>query len=358
MLHPIAEGKKYAPDMSGSTPIPLPPVDEVIGGLWVVPVPIPINPLRYVLVYAFETDDGLVLVDTGWDTPESWDALAAGLTTFGGSVDDVRGVLVTHIHPDHYGLAARIRGVSDCWVGLHPADAALIDDRYVDVDELVARTNEWMLEGGVPDTTAEELSRASLAVREYVKMAQPDILVVDGDHPDVPGWAMTAIHTPGHSPGHLCFALPDHEIVLTGDHVLPRITPNVSYHPQSGDNPLGDFLTSLDALRPHGAALALPGHEWAFRDLGARIDELIAHHEERLDEALALLAAGAETAWEVAREIGWSRPWSRIEGFMQRMAVAEIHAHLIVLDRRDLVERFAERPSRWRLTESGKERFS
>jgi glyoxylase-like metal-dependent hydrolase (beta-lactamase superfamily II) len=336
--------------------IPLPPVDEVVPGLWVVPVPIPVNPLRYVLVHAFETDGGLVLVDTGWDTPEAWEALGSALETIGGSTEAVRGVLVTHIHPDHYGLAGRLREVSGCWVGLHPADAALIDLRYVDVDELVEQTRRWMLDGGVPETTAEELATASLAVREYVNMAQPDVLVEDGDRPDVPGWEMVAVHTPGHSPGHLCFALPALDAVLTGDHVLPRITPNVSYHPQSGDDPLGDFLASLERLRPYASALGLPGHEWRFRDLGTRVDELIAHHERRLDEALGIVASGAETAWEVARSIRWSRPWDGITGFMRRMAVAEIHAHLIVLERRGLLERVGEGPSRWKTTAAGAER--
>lgn len=335
--------------MSGSSSsIPLPPVDEVAAGLWVIPVPIPINPLRYVLVHALETPDGLVLVDTGWDTPEAWEGLTAGLGTVGADVADVRGVLVTHIHPDHYGLAGRLREAAGCWVGLHPADAATIDSRYVDVDELVKGTREFMIDTGAPDAAVEELATASLAVRAFVNMADPDVLIEDGDRPEVPGWDVVAVHTPGHTPGHLCFALPAHDAVLTGDHVLPRITPNVSYHPQSGEDPLGDFLASLERLRAHGSALGLPAHEWRFSDLGARIDELLAHHEERLDEAERIVSEGAETGWEVAARTTWSRPWGRLAGYMQRMAVMETVAHLIVLERRGRIRRVAVDPSRWR----------
>src|SRR5271154_3984846 len=111
---------------------PLPPVEAVRPGLWSIPVPIPNNPLRYVLVYAFETDRGPYIVDAGWNTDDSYHTLVAGLAQAGFDIADVQGVLVTHIHPDHYGLAGRVREASGAWIGLHPADAALIRLRYVE----------------------------------------------------------------------------------------------------------------------------------------------------------------------------------------------------------------------------------
>src|SRR5436309_8801787 len=88
---------------------PLPPVERVRPGIWSIPVPLPNNSLRYVLVYLFETDAGPYIVDAGWNTDEAYAALSAGLAVAGTSMADVRGVLVTHIHPDHYGLAGRVR---------------------------------------------------------------------------------------------------------------------------------------------------------------------------------------------------------------------------------------------------------
>ncbi|MGH3579897.1 MAG: MBL fold metallo-hydrolase, partial [Mycobacterium sp.] len=125
-----------------------PPVEKVRPGLWSVPVPIPENPLRYVLVYVLELDDGVAIVDAGWDTDSAWQALNDGLGEAGGSISDVRAVLVTHIHPDHYGLAGRVRRASGAWIGLHPADAEMLRARYVDTDELLAHMTSLMTDAG------------------------------------------------------------------------------------------------------------------------------------------------------------------------------------------------------------------
>jgi glyoxylase-like metal-dependent hydrolase (beta-lactamase superfamily II) len=94
-------------------------------GLWTIPVELPIRSLGHVLVYAFEASDGVYLVDSGWNTDDCWESLTRGLEQVGYAMTDVRGVLVTHVHPDHYGLTGRIRETSGAWVALHSADAAL-----------------------------------------------------------------------------------------------------------------------------------------------------------------------------------------------------------------------------------------
>ena len=113
-------------------------------------MPLPNNSLRYVFVYVFETDDGPYLVDTGWNTDEAFGALTAGLSHLGTSVEAVRGVLVTHIHPDHYGLAGRVREASGAWVALHPADAALIKGRYEDPTALLDGMGSMLRRMGAP----------------------------------------------------------------------------------------------------------------------------------------------------------------------------------------------------------------
>src|SRR5690606_2464053 len=128
----------------------IPEVEQVRPGLWSIPVPIPVSPLRYVLVYALELDGGVAIVDAGWNTDEAYDALTAGLGVAGHTIADVRAVLVTHIHPDHYGLAGRVREASGAWIGLHPADARLLRDRYDEayIDGLVARERAQLLRCG------------------------------------------------------------------------------------------------------------------------------------------------------------------------------------------------------------------
>jgi glyoxylase-like metal-dependent hydrolase (beta-lactamase superfamily II) len=332
--------------------LPLPPVERVRPGIWSVPVPLPNNSLRYVFVYVFETDKGPYIVDAGWNTEDAYSALDGGLRHAGYSMADVRGVLVTHIHPDHYGLAGRVREASGAWIALHRADAALIQDRYDEPTDLIDRVGRMLRRFGAPPDEVLKLQQSSMPVRALVDAVKPDILVEDGDRPEIPGWDLKAIWTPGHSPGHLCFWEPRHEVMLSGDHVLPRITPNISFHPQAGDDPLGDFLDSLDKVNAFRPTEVLPAHEHRFVGLEGRVAQLRAHHESRFVEVLASIDAGITTAWEIASHMHWSRSWDAIEGFMRRAAVSEAVAHLRALERRGvLTERIGE-PSHWERVEA------
>ncbi len=275
----------------------LPPVEEVRPGLWSIPVPIPNNPLRYVLVYAFELHGGGVgLVDAGWNTDDAWSALSDGLATAGGSIADVRAVLVTHIHPDHYGLAGRVREASGAWIGLHPADAVMLESRYGNTDELVANMFRFLADSGVPDEKLPDLALASMALKSMVTMAEPDVLFEDGREIALPGWPLRTIWTPGHSPGHVCFFSEDQKLLISGDHVLPRITPNISVHAQQHSNPLGDYLESLRKVQDLATEEILPAHEYRFSGLHDRIEEIMVHHAERLhrDRARAHRASGVD----------------------------------------------------------------
>jgi len=326
-------------------------VERVRPGLWSIPVPIPSNSLRYVFVYVFETDRGPFIVDAGWNTDEAFDALSAGLKVAGTSISDVQGILVTHIHPDHYGLAGRVRDVSGGWIALHPADAALIQGRYDEPTDLLERVGGMLRRVGAPAAELDSLQNASMPVRGLVDSVQPDVLIEDGQRPEVPGWDLSAIWTPGHSPGHLCFWEPVNRVMLSGDHVLPRITPNISFHPQAGADPLGDFLLSLAKLKGYDSTEVLPAHEHRFVGLDRRLDELVAHHDQRFTEVIAAIRDGVTSAWDIAARMHWSRSWDRIEGFMRRAAVGEAMAHLRALEVRGVVREVPGEPSRWELND-------
>src|SRR5204863_5999891 len=143
-------------------------------------------------------------------------------------------------------LAGRVREASGAWVALHPADAALIQDRYEEPTDLLERVGTMLRRMGAPEHELESLRNASMPVRPLVSAAVPDVLLDDGAKPEIPDWDVVSIWTPGHSPGHLCFWEPSNRLMLSGDHVLPRITPNIPFHPQAGADPLGDFLRSLE----------------------------------------------------------------------------------------------------------------
>lgn len=331
---------------------PLPPVERVRPGLWSIPVPIPNNPLRYVLVYAFETEKGPYLVDAGWNTDDAYDVLCRGLVTAGFDIIDVQGVLVTHIHPDHYGLAGRIREASGAWVALHPADAALVHDRYEEPKPLVERMGELLLRAGAPEEEVESLKGASMPVLPFVFTTHPDVLLEDGDKPEVPGWDLVAVWTPGHTAGHLCFYERDLRLMLSGDHVLPRITPNISVNPQA-QNPLVDYLASLDKVGEFETDEVLPAHEHRFVGLKARVNELKQHHEDRFGEVLDAIKQGSNTAWDITAHMRWSRSWDRINGWMRRAALGEALAHIRVLETRGVVRAIEGTPVRWEVVSGG-----
>ncbi|HWE66514.1 MAG TPA: MBL fold metallo-hydrolase [Acidimicrobiales bacterium] len=330
----------------------LPPVEKVRPGMWSIPVPIPNNPLRYVLVYALELESGVAIVDAGWPTDDAWDALNAGLVEAGGSMSDVRAVVVTHLHPDHYGLAGRVREASGAWVGLHPSDAKLLETRYEDTDGLLDRMRELMEMSGVPEEKLPDLAMASMEIKATLNVALPDVLIEDEQKLDLPGWDFRAVWTPGHSPGHICLYSDQERLLLSGDHVLPRITPNISFHSQQFANPLGDYLESLAKVRALHPDEVFPAHEYRFSGLDERVDTLIGHHHDRLAEIETILKAKPGiSCWDITLALSWSRPWDEIQDYMQRAANGETLAHLVLLERRGRVTREAAVPARFYLAE-------
>ncbi|HVT68436.1 MAG TPA: MBL fold metallo-hydrolase [Trebonia sp.] len=317
----------------------MPPVEQLADGLWSIPVPIPRNPLRYTSSYAFASGGGLVLLDTGWNADEAWQALVDGLASVGASLPDVRGVLVSHMHFDHVGLAGRVREASGAWVAMHPADrAVLARPELRDPKRAAAGEAAFLRSLGA---SAEEAAAAVGPASGYAgfsKIAVPDRELSDGDIADVPGWRLRAVHTPGHTPGHLCFFDERAQRLFAGDHILPRITPNISVHQSGRPNPLAQYLESLAKVRDLPADEIMPAHEWRFRGLAQRADDIAAHHEHRLAELLAAIAASPDaTSWDLAGKLTWSRSWDQYSGRMRISAVTETAAHVLELLRRGLI---------------------
>lgn len=309
----------------------LPPVERVAGGLWSVPVPIPNNPLRYTLCYLVAGTDGVVVVDPGWDDDHGWAVLLAGLADAGIGVTDVIGVVATHVHPDHHGLSGRLREASGAWVAMHPAEQATLPLRLEELtpEELARHAPVDLIAAGVP---AEEMAllRRRFEAGETPKvtdMVQPDVLLEDDDLVPLKGRRLRAVWTPGHTPGHLCLREPDARVLLTGDHVLPRITPNIGLLPQGGEAPLRHFLASLDKVAAYDDHDALPAHEYRFHGLAVRTRQLQEHHAHRCAELLTVVdELGRPTLWQLAEQLTWSRPWAEV-GTMRVAALAETAAH-------------------------------
>lgn len=330
----------------------LPPVELVRPGLWSVPTPFPHSPLRYVLSYLTELPNGPVLIDTGWPSDEAWEGLVAGIRETGHDIGDVRAVLVTHFHADHSGLAQRVREASGAWIGMHEADAKALA-KFDSVTEFAAADRIWLLRRGVPADELDGMVPRGLGRGELRRFAAPDVLIADGDRPLGGAAGLRAVWTPGHTPGHLCFADEVRDVLLTGDHVLPRISPNISPSPlNDSDDALGSYLNSLTALTDSEPGEVLPAHEYRFRGLAARVAQLQAHHSARLREVLDAVAAdpGCGTA-AVAERLTWSRPWEEARGIVRRSAIGETYAHLVHLERRGLLGNTARGsgPDQWQV---------
>ncbi|MCD0448207.1 MBL fold metallo-hydrolase [Actinocorallia sp. API 0066] len=299
------------------------------GGVWSVPVPIPGNPLGRTLVYVLESPGGPVLIDAGWEHPESWRALKDGLSARGVGIEDVRGVVVTHMHPDHAGLAGRIRERSGAWIAMHSADAALVRLMRERADE---RLGDWLVRAGAAEAEGAEFSDT----HRPDPPAVPDRELEDGDLVDLPGRRLRTVWTPGHSPGHICLHLEDRDVLFTGDHVLPEITPHVGLYPYDlpDVDPLGDYLRSLAMTADLGIEDAFPAHQYSFTGIPRRAKEIIEHHEERLTEILGLLTPEPQTLWTLTQRCQWSYPWATMPPISRHLATGETAAHLRVLEHR------------------------
>jgi glyoxylase-like metal-dependent hydrolase (beta-lactamase superfamily II) len=328
----------------------LPPAERLAGGILSVPVPMTDRPLRYTLVYVIESPAGPVLIDAGWPDDVAWEALTAGLATADLTPADVHGVLVTHAHSDHHGLAGRIREVSGCWIGMHPRDIDLL--RQLASGQVARqRSGSFLDVVGAPDEECAALRMGSQQLRELAGTI-PDRVVEDGARDLVAGRALTAHWTPGHTPGHLVFVDDDLDIAFTGDHLLPRITSHVGSY-DIGADVLGDYLDSLAAMDYlTDATEVLPAHEYRFRGARARIAQLAGHHAARLAEIEAVVATlGSATAWQIAGHVRWSRGWDETTGQLRRMALSETIAHLRHLQATGAIQATNGAPVYWSRTE-------
>lgn len=318
---------------------------EVIPGIYRLQLPIPYAPLKYVNVYLVRGENGVLLVDTGWNTDEAFDSLKQQLAENSINLEDIAQIVITHFHPDHYGLAGKLRQLSQAKIALHHLEKDFIESRYINMDELLRQMEQWLHINGVPPNELYQLQTASLGMAKFVVPAAPDITLRGGETISSGFFSFKVLWTPGHSSGHISLYEPNQKILISGDHILPTITPHVGLHPQSGSDPLGDYLNSLNVLKQLEVNLILPGHEHPFTGLEPRIEELIQHHQQRNAEILKILNTMPKTAYQIATEMTWMSDirgvgWQDLAPWDKRLAVMETLAHLESMRLSEKVDKF------------------
>lgn len=303
-------------------------------------LPLHIPGLHHVNCYALVDGDGVALVDPGHFGKDYWSALDSRLKSAGFSVDRVHTVIISHSHGDHFGGALWLNDQTKPKVVTHAAFSTGFEDpNHVctdpthdhDVDlseqEHVVGFHErtpWGSEGfTAQDTSLRQRwkMRKMRKFRQGMRPPHPNQRVRDGEPLRLAGRDWFVRHTPGHTVDHICLHDPENGVLLSGDHVLPSITPHISGLSTTAD-PLANFFESLRGVAALGIETVLPAHGHPFGDLAGRVEGIIEHHEGRLRQLQTISHdLGWASVGDISRELFAQRSWGR-------MAESEAYAHL------------------------------
>jgi glyoxylase-like metal-dependent hydrolase (beta-lactamase superfamily II) len=299
-------------------------LNEVAAGVFELRLPIPFED-GLVNVFLFVDGDQADLLDCGMNSDESVAAIHEAVAQVGAR--RIRRLIVTHIHPDHYGAAGTIAGPGLADLYLHRLEVPLVIPRYVELEHLVQEVRAYLLFNGVPEEEAEVLSNSQRALSQVVKPVEPAVQLDGAETLDVGRRRLRVEWTPGHSPGHICLYDAKEELLFAGDHMLPELSPNIGLHPQSTPDPLHEYLEGLRRMAAYKPRLVLPAHGRPFGEASARVAVLIAHHHKRLDQIVEIVGGRELSAWQVALEL-WG---PREHLYEKRLALQEGLAHLQAL---------------------------
>ena len=293
-------------------------------------------------MYLVEGERGWALIDSGMHTAEAEQALDRGLADAGIAMHDLRRAFITHLHPDHMGMAGTLEraGVG---VVMHRPEIASARRVWAKDHALIDLTYTFFERHGMPADVDEGMRQAWIAMGKRVDELSAPVAADDGELIDLGGRSARVRWTPGHTDHHAVLVDERDGVLFAGDHVLPRITSNIGLYPHSRDDPLGDFLDALRKLRDLPVRRVLPAHGEPFDDLAGRVDELLAHHAARLDATLAALGTRERTAYEIARDL-FPKLRSPHE---ERFALAETLAHLRHLERAGRARELDGPRARW-----------
>lgn len=317
-------------------------ISQVATDIYQIRLPLPFE-LRIVNCYILKDGNGWTIIDTGLNYPPSYEMWNMTFAELGVQPGTLKRVILTHAHPDHYGMAGWFAETYDIPIFLSSleqyfAQHAWIDSTYTD-DAFIT----FFSQHGLPDDLGKQVQQDMAGLRAMIKTAE-NVTLLEPDARIKIGQRDFQTHVSrGHSDGHLVFHCAEERLLICGDAVLSKITPNIGIWPLSRENPLDDFLQSLDHLATLPVDLALTGHGPIITAFADRLTELHIHHRERL----RLLEEGITqqtNAFEAAHVLF---DVERLSSHQKRFALAETLAHLEYLARLDRLERIEQHEHIW-----------
>jgi glyoxylase-like metal-dependent hydrolase (beta-lactamase superfamily II) len=279
-----------------------PRAERTLPGVWRLRLPLPWPGVPHGNVWVVAAGDGVVLFDTGIGGKGGFRKFDLALAQAGFAVDDVRLVVCTHSHTDHYGLAAPIVEKAGCELWMHPAwehVRLLADDPAAALEQRI----EVARQSGVPPAALERYreSRKGDGETGIDAIVEPDRDLLPGVEIETDLGVWQVYETPGHAPSHVVLHQPENRLMISGDHLLGR-TVLFFDHGHTPD-PVGEFLRSLETIEPLEVGLVLPGHGRPFRDPDVKVAEARRQVEQLLGKCREALVGGEQTAFEIVGEI-------------------------------------------------------
>lgn len=290
---------------------------------WRVRLPLPFE-LKWIHAYLLPGTHGYTILDCGLNYDKAWETWRAVFQQLNIQVRDIKRIVLTHYHPDHYGLAGRLQQLTGARVWMSALTEQQAQLFWGPDDRQLEQIAEFYHGHGLPEITSGKLVANLQHFRGWVSPhpAKPRLLAA-GDTCQLGERIYEVWHTPGHSEDHLSFYDPEREWLIGGDILLRRITPNISLYPNGDLNPLDTFFTTLRKLEQKPIQKVLPAHGPVFTDVQERIHEILAHHETRLQQ-IERLADGSQTAFEMCLALFGNN----LSIHNLRFALAETLAHL------------------------------
>ncbi|MEW5785875.1 MAG: MBL fold metallo-hydrolase [Bacillota bacterium] len=312
-----------------------PIIEEFLTNLYRVEIPLPQNPLKATNSYMIKAGQKNLIIDTGMNRKECMEAMSAALQELG---VDLRHTdfFITHLHADHSGLVSELAAPS-ARVYFNKPDAAVLEQKNY-WQELYLTALKYGFSESDLQNAIEKHPGNKYSPSRVVDLT----LVQEGDTITIGGYNLQCVETPGHTRGHTCLYEPDRKLLISGDHILGDITPNISSWDDSGD-PLREYYRSLGKIYDMEVDLVLPGHRSIVTDCRRRIMELKEHHEKRLVEVRRILADnGPSSAVQVASRMTWdiiAAGWDEFPLMQKWFATGEAIAHLRYLETEAKVQR-------------------